>query len=325
MFVLLTADQVASLLPMGELIETMADALTRFSSREIVQPVRTVLSIGTRDFFGVMPALIPEPAAFGAKLVTVFNGNAAAGLPTHLAVICLFDPRTGALLAVMDGRHITEARTAAVSAVSARALARRDTDVLAIIGSGAQARSHLEALAHAFAFSEIRVYSPTAAHRSAFIAAAASTTKAKLVDRPSAESAVRGAGLIVLATSSPAPVVRSEWIGSGAHVVSVGACRPNQREMDPALVRRGRLFVDSRAAALVESGDVVMGIAEHHFPATHIAGEIGELLAGTIAGRQAADDVTIFKSLGLAAEDIAAADLVYQRALERGVGLELSL
>jgi ornithine cyclodeaminase len=284
-----------------------------------------VLPAGERELFAVMPAHIPQPGALGAKLVTVFGRNADVGLPTHLAAICLFSPHSGALVAVMDGRHITEARTAAVSAVSASVLARDDAAILAIIGSGAQARSHLEAIEHAFQLSEIRVFSPTVEHQLAFIEAMEGSTTAKLKGADSVQQAVHGAHLIVLATSASEPVLQNEWVASGAHVISVGACRPHQREMDPALIRRGRLFVDSRAAALVESGDVVLGLKEKHFAVTHIAGELGEVLAGKAEGRRSAQDVTIFKSLGLAVEDIAAADLAYRRAVEENVGLELQL
>lgn len=310
---------------MGDLIDAMADALRRFSRGEVVQPVRTVLPVGDREFFGVMPALTQQPAAIGTKLVTVFGRNRALGLPTHLAAICLFSPHTGALVALMDGRHITEARTAAVSVVSAKALARHNAAVMAIIGSGAQARGHLEAMNHTFELKEVRVWSPTPDHQLAFITDLESTTNVRLIGTDSAEQAVHGADLVVLATSSSVPVIENEWIKSGAHVISVGACRPNQREMDPALLRRGRLFVDSRAAALVESGDIVMGIQEGQFTASHIAGELGEVLAGKVEGRRSARDITIFKSLGLAVEDIVAADLVYRRAVEQDVGVELRL
>lgn len=303
----------------------MEDALRRFSRGEVSQPVRTVLQVSGHEFLGVMPALTSEPRGIGVKLVTVFGGNAARGLPTHLAAICLFSPDTGALLAIMDGRHITEARTAAVSAVSAKALARHDAAVLAIIGSGAQARSHFGAMHHTFELAEVRVWSPTPDHREAFISDMKSTTNVRLIGADSAEQAVQGADLVVLVTSSSKPVVRSEWIKSGAHLISVGACRPNQREMDPELVRRGRLFVDSRDAAFVESGDVVMGIQEGQFARAHILGELGEVLSGKLEGRRSARDITIFKSLGLAVEDIVAAGLVYRRAVEQNVGVELQL
>src|SRR5215831_8269883 len=324
-FRLLTSENVAGLISMDELIEAMDGALRQFSAGGVEQPVRTVVPLADQKVFAVMPAYVRVPGAVGAKLVNVFGANAALNLPTHLATILLFSPNTGALVSVMDGRVITEMRTAAVSAVSARELARDDGQTLAIIGSGAQARSHLEAMERVFELKEIRVWSPNPDHQMAFITGMSETTETKIIGSNSAEEAVHHADLIVLATSSAEPVIQSEWVAGGSHVISIGACRPNQREMDPALLRRGRVFVDSRAAALVESGDIVMGIQQGHFSASRIVGELGEVLAGKVDGRTTPSDITIFKSLGLAVEDIVAADLVYRKAIEQDVGDELEI
>jgi alanine dehydrogenase len=319
-FLLLTEEHVKSVLPMSDLIAAMESALAHFSSGDVQQPVRTVLTIGPqRAWWGLMPAYVKDPPTMGAKLVTVFNANTQRALPTHLATIVLFDPDTGALQALMDGRFITEARTAAVSAVSVRYLARPDSGTLAIIGSGVQARSHLEAYAAVRHLHDVRVWSPNAARRDRFVDEMQPHAGVPLHATPTAEAAVRGADLVVLATSSPEPVVDVSWIEEGSHIVSVGACRPDQREMAPELVARGRLFVDSRQAALVESGDVVIGIAERRFGPDHLAGELGELVLGRVRGRQSDREITIFKSLGMAVEDVMTADLVYRRALERGV------
>jgi alanine dehydrogenase len=346
-FRLLTEADVRSVLTMEDLIETMRSALERFSHGRVTQPVRTIIPVQEDAFLGVMPAFVradaagavnaaqtpaaAPAAALGAKLVTVFNGNHARGLDSHLASIVLMDPTTGALLALMDGRYITEARTAAVSAVSSSLLARKTARSLAIIGSGVQARSHLEALSRVHSLRQVTVWSPQKAHRDQFVdwaqtASAVSDTSPTpsvvAVEHPG--EAVVGADVVVLVTSSPTPVLESGWVKPGAHVISVGACRPNQREMDPDLVARARLFVDSRAAALVESGDVVLGMQEQRFGADHIVAELGELVAGA-QGRRTDTEVTIFKSLGLAVEDVTAADLAYRRALERGAGQELAL
>ncbi|HLY07566.1 MAG TPA: ornithine cyclodeaminase family protein [Rhizomicrobium sp.] len=305
---------VRELLSMPDLIAAMEGALAAFSAGTVVQPVRTVLEVGEQhSFFGLMPAYVPSAPAMGAKLVTVYHSNLERGLPSHLATIVLLDPATGGLEAILDGRYITEARTAAVSAVSAKKLARGDSRVLAILGSGVQAHSHVEALGHVLKFSEIRAWSPTRANLENF----ARATGARAMD--SAEAAVRGADVIVLVTASPTPVLENSWVKPGAHVISVGACRPTQREMDPALVARARLFVDSRAAALKESGDVVMGIAEGRFDANHIVAELGD----ATAKRQSSEEVTIFKSLGLAVEDVVAASLALERAkkMNRGVAI----
>jgi alanine dehydrogenase len=341
-FRLLTEADVKSVLTMDDLIETMASALRSFSSHEVEQPVRTVIAAAGDAFFGTMPALVRgSSAAMGAKLVTVFGANAAKGLHTHLASIVLLDPHTGALRALLDGRYITEARTAAVSAVSSRLLARPTSKSLAILGSGVQARSHLEALSRVHTLRQVTVWSPNKLHREAFVAeakTAAGSDPGPTQVRPwsdpgptpviaaveHAGEAVVGADIVVLVTASPTPVLEAGWVKPGAHVIGVGACRPNQREIDPLLTARARLFVDSRAAALVESGDVVMGIQEGRFGPDHIVAELGELVAGA-PGRRADTDVTIFKSLGMAVEDVTAAELAYRRATERGIGVELEL
>ena len=325
-FRLLTEDHVKSLLPMADLITAMEAAVARFSAREVLQPVRTVLSVGpTKAFFGLMPAYIEQPARLGAKLVTVFNDNHHKGLPSHLATIVLLDPETGALIALMDGRYITEARTAAVSAVSARFLSRAESATLAIVGSGVQARSHLEAYADVRSLKEVRIWSPNPRSRERFVEEMTAQVPVRIRASASAAEAVTGADLVVLATSSPPPVVDDAWIAPGAHVVSVGACRPDQREMAPELVARARLFVDSRAAALVESGDIVIGIKEQRFTEQHLAGELGEVVLGRVDGRTSDDQVTVFKSLGMAVEDVVTADLVFRKALETGAGTELTL
>jgi alanine dehydrogenase len=305
---LLTEANVRELLSMPDLIAAMDRALAAFSAGAVAQPVRTVVDIADRHaFFGVMPAYVASTPALGAKLVSVYHSNLERGLPSHLATILLFDPETGALQAILDGRYITEARTAAVSAVSVRKLARANARVLAILGSGVQARSHFEALAHVGRFDEVRAWSPTRANLEAF----SRLTGARVMD--SAEAAVRGADVVALVAASPTPVIWNDWVSPGAHVISVGATRPNQSEMDPVLVRRSRLFVDSRAAAMKESGDVI-GAGE-----AHIVAELGE--AG--ASRATDSEVTIFKSLGLAVEDVAAAHLAFERAVAAGRGITL--
>ena len=325
-FRLLTEQQVHSLLPMHDLISAMESALAKFSAREVLQPVRSVLTVGpTKAYFGLMPAYIPAPASLGAKLVTVFGDNHKKNLPSHLATILLLDPDTGALVAMMDGRYITEARTAAVSAVSTRFLARADASTLAIIGSGVQARSHLEAYQHVRQLKQVRIWSPKARSRQQFVDDMSPQFSMPIVACDTAEAAVRGADLIVLVTSSPTPVIEDTWVSDGAHVVCVGACRPNQQEMPPLLVKRSRLYVDSRDAAVVESGDVVMNIAAGLFDASHIRGEIGELVLGRVDGRRLDREITVFKSLGMAVEDVVAADLVFRRASESGAGTELTL
>jgi len=308
MALFLTEADVRALITMPDLIAAMETALASFSAGVVVQPVRTVLDVGAeKAFFALMPSYVPSMPALGAKLVTVYESNTARGLPTHLATIVMLDPATGALAALVDGRYITEVRTAAVSAVSVKKLARQDSAVLAILGSGVQARSHLEALSHVRKFREVRAWSPTRRNLDLF------ASETGFVASESAEAAVRGADVIVIAASSQTPILFNDWVGPGAHIVSVGATRPTQQEMDPALVARARLFVDSRAAALKESGDVIP------WGDSHIVAELGE----DRAARNSPDEITIFKSLGLAVEDVVAAHLAVTRANVAGRGLTI--
>jgi len=320
-FTLLTEEHVRSVLPMADLIACMESALARFSAGEVQQPLRSVLHVGAeKHWWGVMPAYVSQPPVMAAKIVTVFGTNTARGLHTHQAMIVMLDPDTGALQALMDGRYITEARTGAVSAVSARYLSRPEASTLAIIGTGVQARSHLEAFAEVRRLRDVRIWSPKRASRERFVGEAQPRAGVPVRATATAEEAVRGADLVVLATASTTPVLDVSWITRGSHIVSVGATRPDHREIDPALTSQARVIVDSRAAALAESGDIVMGMAEGRFGADHIAGELGEVVLGRVEGRRTADEITIFKSLGMAVEDAMTADLVYRRAIEQGVG-----
>src|SRR5580704_3450827 len=261
----LSESDVRAVLSPAELIDAMESALEALSSGRVVQPVRTAFEIGDRTFFALMPAFDREHAILGAKLVSVVPANFAKGIPTHLAAISLFDAASGELTAVMDGRYITEVRTAAASAVSVRHLARPDASVLAILGSGVQARSHLEALQLVRPFREIRAWSPTPEHLREFAAGPVQAAR-------SASEAVRGADVILIATSAVTPAIDNAWVADGAHVIAIGACRPSQREIDSALVARAALFVDSRAAAVKESGDVIPHGDQH------IRAELGEVV-----------------------------------------------
>ena len=318
--VLLGENDVRAVLSMDDLIATMEAALREFSGGGARQPLRSVVVVGEGAFYGVMPAFIRQPAALGTKLVSVYHSNAARDLPSHLATIILHDPETGALQAVMDGRYITEARTAAVSAASAKHLARKDARVLAVFGTGVQARSHIDALTRVRKIDEVRVWGRDAAHAKSLLDDLRPQVRARLTVAGSPQAAADGADIIALVTASREPVLARSAVRAGTHICAVGACRPDQREMDSALVRDARVFVDSRVGALAEAGDLVIPINEGTFDASRIAGELGELFAGRIPGRRNDDEITIFKSLGMAVEDVAAARLAYDRASERGLG-----
>ena len=292
----LEEEQVRKHLRMEELIPAMEKALIDFSAGKVTQPVRSVIAVDPPGgFFGMMPALTLD--GLGIKIVTFYASNADRGIPTHMATIFLVDPETGTPLAVMDGTLITEMRTAAVSAAATKLLGSPDAKVLAILGSGVQARSHVEALRLVRNFEEIRVWSPTKAHAEQL----AKEIGAKAM---SAEEAVRGADVVVTATNSKTAVLKGSWLKPGCHVNAVGACRPDWRELDDEAMAN-IVFVDSREAAIKESGDVILS-------RTKIHAELGEALAGKVPPR--ANETTVFKSLGMAVEDIAAALLVYESA-----------
>ncbi len=273
----------------------MERALAGFSCGKTLQPVRTMLTIEEgKRYLGVMPAVTSD--VMGAKLVSFYPGNAGSGHPTHMAMIMLFATDTGEPLAVMDGRLITEMRTAAVSAAATNRLAAPDAHVLALLGSGVQAKAHLEALMRVRPFDDVRVWSRMPENAKRF----ARTHGAKAMD---AKSAVRGADVVVTATSAREPVLKGAWLKPGAHVNAVGAARPDWRELDDAAMA-GLLIVDSREAVLRESGDVILSQAT-------IYAEIGEIFAG--AKPCSPSETTIFKSVGLAIEDLAAAKLVLRQ------------
>lgn len=285
---------VRGLLSMEELIPAMRQALVAFSSGKVVQPVRTVVPVADHHgFLAVMPAFT---GSLGAKLVTFYPRN--QGRHTHHALIILFRPETGEPAAVMDGRLITEMRTAAVSAVATDALANRNASTLAILGSGVQAKSHLEAIRLVRTLKDVRVWSPRNAK------AFASEHGVRATD--SAEEAVRGADIVVVATSSQVPVLFGRWLAPGTHVNTVGATRPDWRELDDECLARMRIFVDTREANLKESGDVIA--------AGRIDAEVGEVLGGAHGGRSNAEEITLFKSVGMAVEDVVSAELVYRKS-----------
>jgi ornithine cyclodeaminase/alanine dehydrogenase-like protein (mu-crystallin family) len=294
----LNEDQVRAVLSYDDLIPAIRQALMDFSAGRAVQPVRTVMRVpsGTA-WFAVMPAVYGR--VMGAKMVAFYPENAALEKHTHMAMIQLFRSDTGEPLAVMDGRLITEMRTAAVSAVAIDLLARPQPKVLAILGSGVQARSHVQALAKIRSFEEIRVWSRSPEHAQTFAAEIGARVT-------SAEEAVSGADVVLALTSSPVPILFGKWLKQDAMVCAIGAATPDRRELDDEAMR-GVVLVESREAALREAGDILLAHAQ-------VTAEIGELLkSGQVDRLDRKDRPVIFKSVGIAIEDIAAAKLVYDR------------
>ena len=324
---LLDESEVARCLDMTSLIPLMRDTMARFSRRECVQPVRQSLRIRPANgFYGVMPAHVPgpngDPGAFGLKSVSFFPSNDALGVPTHLATVLLLDPTTGALVAMMDGRLITEMRTAAVSAVSVDVLARQGPTTLALLGSGVQARSHLEAIRHVRPLRHVRVWSRRRERALQFVRLMHSSVSCAVSAVPSIEEALQGADVVVTATSATDPIVKAAMLAPGMHLAVVGSSSPKMRELDSEAVAKCRLWVDSREAAQVEAGDILIPLREGRIDESHIVGELGDAVDGR-SGRRDDQEITMFKSLGLAVEDVATAQQVVRKARELHIGREI--
>jgi ornithine cyclodeaminase len=315
----LGAREVEELLPVPECIDVMAEALASLARGELHQPLRTIVRPpGAPSFMALMPAsrVGGERPLHALKALVLAPDNPARGLDAHQGAVTLFDGVTGEVRAIVDASAITAIRTAAVSGVATRALAREDARTLAILGAGVQARAHVEAMRAVRAFESIRAYAPTLAHVETLGVEVAA----------SAEQCVRGADVVVTATTSSEPVLRREWLKPGAHVNAVGASTPDARELDAQTIAAATLVVDRRESALAESGDYALALADGAISGPeHIVAELAEVLVGKHPGRTSAEELTVFKSLGLAVEDLAAAEAVVARARESGFGVAVDL
>jgi ornithine cyclodeaminase len=318
--------QVTSLLPMEECIEAMVTALAALSQGAAQLPLRTVLRVGgDAGFFGVMPGELRDPPAVGAKIITVYHGNEGSVLDSHQGLVVLFNPVNGAPEAILDAISITAIRTAAVSGAATRAMARAEAGDLAILGSGVQARTHLEAMACARRLRRVRVWSRHPGSAKEFAAWAERALQQTVETMDTAARAVEGADLICTVTSSATPVLEGRWISPGAHLNVVGSSVARSREIDTDAMKRGRLIVDRVESAMKEAGDFLIPRTEGAIGDEHIKGELGDVFTGRVPGRTSPDEVTIFKSLGLAIEDLAAGDLVLRKANAAGVGMVVDL
>ena len=315
----LNQEEVEQLLDMEGCISAMEGALASLARGEVHVPLRVVVRPPAEDtFIGLMPAhRAGGTPLYSLKTVCVMPDNPKRGLDAHQGTVTLFDGETGETRAVMNASAITAIRTAAVSAVATRLLAREDARELAILGAGVQARSHLKAMRLVRNFERVRIFSPTAEHAEAVAAEGGAEAVA------SAEDAVRGADVVVTATSSKDPVLRREWLKEGAHVTVVGGRPPTMRELDVATVAASAFYVDRRESAENEAFDYRDAVESGAIGPDHIRGEIGEVLIGAAQGRSSDAELTVFRSLGLAVEDLAAAEYVVRRARERGVGIEV--
>jgi ornithine cyclodeaminase len=311
--------EIRALLPMSRCVDLMADALADLARGLAVNPLRSALPIA--DGRGIL-AMMPGGAsgAFGAKVISVFPGNRAAGLESHQGLVVLFESEHGRPMAILDASEITAIRTAAVSGVATRTLAPSDAGDLAIIGSGTQARTHLEAMQAVRKLTRVRAWSPTRARLVVFADGARDQLGLEVEPMPSARAAIDGAQIVCTVSGATEPVLEGEWLAPGTHVNAVGSSVASAREVDAEAVRRARLFVDRRESAMNESGDLLGAIREGVVDASHISAELGDVLIGSAEGRRTRDEITLFESLGLAVEDLAAAAFVVAAAREKGVG-----
>jgi ornithine cyclodeaminase len=322
---ILNREEVRRFLPMAECIDVMERAMCAASAGRLTIPPRTVIPLedGSGHFF-LMPGSMHEPAVYGAKIIGLHPGNAGHGRPAVQGFVTLFDRESGEPMVLMDGTEITAIRTAAASALAARVLARESAGSHGILGAGGLAATHLEAISCVREVSEVRVWGRDFGRAQAFAARHQERVNARVV-------AVRGADeaavcdVISVVTNSPEPVLQGRWLRPGSHVTLVGAHEPQHREADTAAVSGAAVYVDSRPAALCEAGDLLIPIAEGAFGPDHIVGEIGEVLRGTARGRSNADQITLYKSLGVVAQDLFAAEHVYRAAVSAGAGTRVKL
>jgi ornithine cyclodeaminase/alanine dehydrogenase-like protein (mu-crystallin family) len=320
--VVLGHEEVESLLPMHECIELMSEALSALARNEAYNPLRVLARPpDSRHFLGLMPAYRGGGnPAYALKEVCIFPDNPSRGLDTHQGAVLLHSADTGQLLGIMNASAVTAIRTAAVSGLATKLLARDDSTELAIVGTGVQARAHLQAMSVAGRFERARIAGRSPERARAFAAEVAPGYGFRVEPSESVEAAVRDADVIVTATNAVEPVVRREWIKPGAHINAVGSCSPKARELDTATLVASTLFVDRRESTLNESGDYLLAAAEGAIGPAHVRAELGELLIGQELGRTFDEEITVFKSLGIAIEDLAAAQFLYRRALEKNVG-----
>lgn len=326
--VVLDRTEVVRLLPMGECVDVMAHALATVARGNAILPLRPMIRLpDSPNIFALMPAYLGEPKSVGVKVLTVFPVNHGTPIDAHQGAVLLFEADHGRLLAILDATTVTAIRTAAVSAVATKLLAREDAEDLAILGAGTQGRMHLDAMMVVRPVRQVRVWSRTTEHARALAQHARDhfDIHAEVCSTPA--HAVERASIVCTTTASPTPVLEGAWLRPGTHVNAVGACIPTTRELDTEVVRRARLYVDRRESALAEPGDILFPLEEGAIGTDHIIAEVGELLleGGERLGRQTDDDLTLFKSLGLAVEDLAAAHYVYGKALATGTGTWLML
>ncbi len=318
--------EVAQWLPMRECMAVMAETFKMLAAGKTILPLRPIMWLPEKiGALGMMPAYMKDLNAMGLKVLSIFPGNHGTPYDSHQGAVLLFEAKHGCLLAIMDATEITAIRTAAVSGVATQWLAREEAHDLAILGTGTQARTHLEAMLLARKIRRVRVWSRNADHTRQFAERESRRHGIMVEPMATAQAAVVEADMICTTTAANAPVVLGDWLKSGAHINAVGACVPAARELDTAAMLKSRLFVDRRESALHEAGDFIIAKSEGALDDDHIRGELGEIFLGQVQGRTSAEEITLFKSLGLAIEDLASAHHIYTNMLEKGVGTWIEL
>jgi ornithine cyclodeaminase/alanine dehydrogenase-like protein (mu-crystallin family) len=323
---ILNHDEVTALLPMNECIDVMCDALITLAEGKVHQPLRTITRPPeAKGVIGLMPAFkSTEPAAFGLKAICVLPGNPARGLDSHQGAVILFSGETGEVLAIMNASAITAIRTAAVSGVATDLLAREDACNLGIIGSGVQARSHLAAMSEVRSIKHCRIASRNSEHGEQLVNDMKHVVSFAIEVVETVEEALRGADIVVTATNSVEPIVKREWISAGTHLNVVGSSIPRTREVDSATMAAASLFVDRRESTINEAGDYLLAVRDGAIGPDNLRAELGEVLKGARPGRTSREEITLFKSLGIATEDLFAAEHVYRKAQQGNVGTWVS-
>ena len=323
---ILTRSQIEALLPVAACIEVMDGAMRQVSRRDVVLPLRQFMGVpGAKGKLGLMPGYIAEPARFGVKIVSKYERPAGSPHGTHVGAVMLFDAAEGLALALLEGGSLTAIRTCAASALATRALARPDAHRLAILGCGEEAHHHLQAMLAVRPVTKIVVWGRDRAKAEAFVAHQNIPAGVSMSTADTVKAAVADADIVCTVTSAATPILEGAWVKPGTHLNLVGSAIPTTAEVDSACVAKARFYVDYREAALAQAGELLAAIAAGVVTEAHIVGEIGEVLLGSKPGRQTADDITVYKSLGVTAQDLAGAEYVYAAAKSQGVGVQLDL
>ncbi|MFQ6126083.1 MAG: ornithine cyclodeaminase family protein [Candidatus Heimdallarchaeota archaeon] len=324
---ILSRTDVEHILTMKECIEVVRNAFIEFSEGNAITPIRNTIEV--REHNGIalyMPAFLPNEESLECKIVTVYSDNPTThNLPTILSTILLQNPETGEVLAIMDGTYLTAVRTGAVSGVAITHLARKDSKTVGLFGAGVQARTQLWAATNTSKVEQCKIFDINKAAVNSFVKEMSEKLDIQINPVSSNKEAVEGADIILTATTSQTPVFKGEWVAPGTHICGIGSFKPTTRELDTYIVKKAKIVVDSKEACLEEAGDLIIPLQEGAITKDHIYAELGEIASGKKIARETDDEITLFKSVGLAIQDAAAAKLVYEKACERQIGTEIAL